>query len=95
MRRYRPYEEYLDEVLKDPEHAAGYLNAVLEEDDPELLLLAIGDVARAHGMSKFAKKASLSRVGLYKSLSRKGNPGLQTFLGILKASGLRLSFIRA
>ncbi len=95
MRRHRPFEEYLDEALKDPVHAAEYLNAALEEDDPEFLLLALGDVARAYGMSKLAKKASISRVGLYKSLSKKGNPGLQTFINILKASGLRLSFSAA
>lgn len=92
---YRTFEEWLDERLIDPEHAAGFLNAVLEEGDPDLLLQALADVARVHGMSKFAKKASLSRMGLYKSLSRNGNPGLHTFLNILKASGLKLSFAAA
>lgn len=94
MRRYPSFEEYLDESLKDPQHAADYLNAIIEED-PSLLPVALADVARAHGVSKFARMASISRVGLYKSLSPKGNPGLQTLLGILKASGLRLSFTRA
>lgn len=92
MRRYRTYDEYLDEVLKDPEDAAMYLTVAAEYDDPPYLLQALASVARAHGLSAMAKRISLSRMGLYKSLSRAGNPQLKTFMGILKAAGLQLAF---
>ncbi|MFI5363371.1 MAG: addiction module antidote protein [Elusimicrobiota bacterium] len=92
MRTYRTHEEYLNEVLQDPKEAALYLNAALEENDAPLLLVALAQVAQAHGMSKTAKKASMSRAGVYKSLSKNGNPEFKTFLNLLKASGLRMSF---
>jgi probable addiction module antidote protein len=92
MRTYRTDDEYLDEVLKDPKEAALYLNAAWEENDPQLLLVALAQVARAHGAAKTAKKASMSRAGLYKSLSKKGNPEFKTFMRLLSASGLRMSF---
>ena len=92
MRTYRTDDDYLDEVLQDPKEAALYLNAAMEENDPPLLLVALAQVARAHGKSKTAKKASISRAGLYKSLSKNGNPGFKTFLSLLAASGLRMSF---
>lgn len=92
MRRYRSHDDYLNKVLKDPKEAARYLNAVAEENDQALILAALAQVARAHGLSKTAKLASLSRMGLYKLLSKKGNPEFKTFLNVLNASGLRLSF---
>jgi len=92
MRKYRTHDEHLDESLKDPKEAALYLNAAVEENDPALLLVALSNVARAHGVTRMAKRVSLSRMGLYKTLSKKGNPELKTFLSILKASGIQLAF---
>ena len=92
MRKYRSHDDYLDQALKDPKEAARYLNAAVEENDPALILTALSQVAKAHGMSKTAKKASLSRMGLYKTLSKKGNPEFKTFVGVLHASGLQMSF---
>ena len=93
MRRiYRSHDDYLNERLKDPKEAALYLNAAAEENDPKLLLAALAQVARAHGVSRMAKRVSLSRMGMYKSVSRNGNPQFKTFLGILNASGLQISF---
>ena len=92
MRKYRSYETYLDGVLKDPKEAALYLNAAAEENDPALMLVALAQVVRAHGVSQTARKISLSRAGVYKTLSKTGNPELKTFLGILNASGLKMSF---
>ena len=92
MRTYRSHDDYLNKALKDPKEAALYLNAVTEENDPALILHALAQVAKAHGVSRMAKRVSLSRMGLYKTLSRKGNPEFKTFLGILNASGLRMSF---
>jgi probable addiction module antidote protein len=89
-RKYRTHDEYLDEALKDPKEAALYLNAAVDEDDPALLLTALAQVVRAHGVAGTARKASLTRAGLYKTVSKRGNPELNTFLGILKAAGLRM-----
>lgn len=92
MKKYRTHDEYLRESLKDPKEAALYLNAAAEEKDPALLLVALGQVAKAHGVSRMAKRIDLSRIGLYKSLSRKGNPEFRTLLSILKAAGVQLFF---
>ena len=92
MRTYRNHDDYLDEVLKDPKEAARYLNAAAEENDQTLILAALAQVAKAHGLSKTAKRASLSRMGLYKTLSKKGNPEFKTFMGVLSAAGLQMSF---
>ena len=92
MRTYRSHDDYLNEVLKDPKEAALYLNAAMEENDSALILVALAQVAQAHGITKTAKKASMSRAGLYKSLSKKGNPEFKTFMSLLSASGLQMSF---
>lgn len=92
MRAYRSHEDYLQEALKDPKEAALYLNAAAEENDPPLILAALAQVARAHGYSRMAEKVSRSRMGLYKTLSKTGNPEFKTLMGILKASGLRMAF---
>jgi probable addiction module antidote protein len=92
MRTYRNHDDYLDKALKDPKEAARYLNAAAEENDQTLILAALAQVAKAQGLSKTAKKASLSRMGLYKMLSKKGNPEFKTFMGVLSAAGLQMSF---
>lgn len=90
--KHRDHDEYLVESLRDPKEAALFLSAAAEEDDPVVILDALAIVARALGVSKTAKKASLSRMGLYKTLSKKGNPEFRTLLAVLSATGLRLSF---
>ncbi len=92
MRKYRTHDDYLDKSLKDPKEAALYLNAIADENDPPLLLEALAKVARAHGVTQMSRRISLTRMGLYKTLSRKGNPEFKTFLKILTASGLQMSF---
>ena len=92
MRKYRAHEEYLLESLKDTKEAALYLNAVSDEKDPALLLVALRQIAQAHGMTRMANKASMTRMGLYKTLSKKGNPEFKTFLRLLDASGIQMSF---
>lgn len=92
MRKFRTHDEYLEKSLRDPKEAALYLGAAAAEDDPALLLVALAQVVRAHGISGTARKVSLSRAGLYKTISSRGNPELKTFMGILKASGLQMSF---
>lgn len=72
---------------------AGYLQACLEEapDDPALVAAALGDIARARGMVRVAKETGLTREGLYKALSKDGNPSLGTVLKVLKALGLKFT----
>jgi len=82
------------EVLDTPAAVAAYLEAALEEDDPALLTHALGVIARAQGMAKIAEEAGVTREALYKALSADGDPRLSTFLGALRALGLRLD-IRA
>jgi probable addiction module antidote protein len=91
MARSVDYNEKLLESLKDSEEAAAYLNAVLAEDDPSLFLKALKKVADANGgVAKIAKKTNVSRVGLYKAFSDKGNPGFKTVEDILSTFNLSL-----
>ena len=82
------------EVLDTPAAVAAYLEAALEEDDPALLTHALGVIARAQGMANIAEEAGVTREALYKALSADGDPRLSTFLGVVRALGLRLD-IRA
>jgi len=78
------------EHLKTDEDMAAYLEAALEESDPALIAAALGDIARAKGMSDIARETGLGRESLYKALSRDGNPEFSTVLKVVKALGLRL-----
>lgn len=79
--------EYLDK----PEAIAEYLEAAFEDGDPALIAAALGDVARAMGMTQLAGKAGVTREALYKALSPTGDPRLSTFLGVMKALGIKLT----
>ncbi|MDP2853785.1 MAG: putative addiction module antidote protein [Smithellaceae bacterium] len=76
--------------LKTEADMEAYLEAALEENDPALIAAALGDIARAKGMTEVAKKAGLGRESLYKSLSAQGNPELSTVLKVIHALGLKL-----
>lgn len=78
------------EHLDSDEDMAAYLEAALEEGDPALVAAALGDIARAKGMSQVARDAGLGRESLYKALSPTGNPELATILKVVSALGLRL-----
>ena len=92
MASYRLYDDFLDERLQDPARAVGYLNACLEDDDPEVFLLALRQVARARGgVAKLAENSSLNREHLYRMLSENGNPELRSLEALLDALGFRLS----
>ena len=77
--------------LTDDIAVAEYMTAVLETDDPDLLLLALGDVARARGMAQVAKDAGLGRESLYKALAPGAKPRFDTVLKVARALGVRLS----
>jgi probable addiction module antidote protein len=80
------------EQLRTPEEMAAYLDAWLAEapDDAAGIARALGDIARARGMSQVARDAGLSRESLYKALSENGNPSFATVLKVARALGLRL-----
>jgi probable addiction module antidote protein len=77
--------------LTDDAAVAEYVTAVLEADDPDLLLLALADIARARGMAEVAKEAGLGRESLYKALSPGAKPRFDTVLKVARALGVRLS----
>lgn len=80
------------EWLKNPENAAGYLNAVIEEEDKDALLLALRNIAEAEGgMAAVAEKAHLKRESLYRMLSPRGNPALSNLFSILHGMGLKMT----
>jgi probable addiction module antidote protein len=92
MAKARRYEDVLDEDLQDPVEAAEYLNACLEDGDPEVFLLALRDVARARGgLAKLAEVTALNREHLYRMLSENGNPELRSLEALLGALGFRLA----
>jgi probable addiction module antidote protein len=79
------------DYLDTPEAIVAYLEAALEEGDPSLITAALGDIARAKGMSQVAKDAGVTREALYKALSPEGDPRLSTLLGVTKALGIKLT----
>lgn len=84
-----PYD--IAEQLRTPEEMAAYLDAWLEEvpDDAAGIARALGDIARAKGMSQVARDAGLSRESLYKALSETGNPSFSTVLKVARALGVK------
>ena len=84
MANRNDYHDSLMQSLKNPKEAEAYLNASLDENDPELFLLALRNVAEAQGgMMKFARKAKLNRESLYRMLSDQGNPRLSSLFALL------------
>ena len=78
------------EYLDTPESIAAYLEAAFENGDPSLIAAALGDAARAQGMTQLASQAGVTREALYKALSPSGDPRLSTFLGVVKALGIKI-----
>ena len=92
MKKSKAYQPDLIESLREVGEAEEYLNAALEEDDPELFLLALRNVAEAQGgVAQLAEKAKLNRESLYKILSERGNPELRSLDALLHALGFRLA----
>ena len=86
-------EAMVRELRANPEFAAEYLRAALEdEDEPRVLLVALRRVADARGgIAKIAKAAGVERESLYRALSAQGNPRLSTLVAVTKAMGLKLT----
>jgi probable addiction module antidote protein len=86
-------EVIISEIRDNPEFAASYLAAAMEDtDEPGVLLIALRQIAEARGgMAKIAKDAGMQRESLYRALSRRGNPRLTTLLAVIRAMGMTLT----
>jgi probable addiction module antidote protein len=81
------------DYLKNEADMVAYLEACMDEagDDPAFIAVALGNIARAYGMVRLARDTGLTREGLYKALSAKGNPSLGTVLKVVRALGMKLT----
>ncbi len=86
---YSPWDTA--ELLNNDEVVIEYLKAALEENDPEFFVKALGNVARANGMTLIAAKTNLARQSLYKALSGERDPRIGTVMKVLGALGVQLS----
>lgn len=77
--------------LTDEAAIAEYMTAVLEANEPDLLLLALGDIARARGMAQIAKETGLGRESLYKALAPGAKPRFDTVVRVARALGVKLT----
>ena len=82
------------DFLDSDEAMVEYLNVALEEQDPAFFAKAIGDVARARGMTAIAEASGVGRQSLYRALSSDGNPRLETLFRVLETLDLRLVVTR-
>lgn len=78
------------EHLNTEREIAAYLEAALEEGEPSLVAAALGDIARARGMTQLARDTGLGRESLYKALSPSGNPEFSTIMKVVQALGFKL-----
>ena len=91
MTKFSPFDAA--DYLTDEETIAEYLNAALENPDPDLFLVAVRDVARARGMTQLAKDTGLGRESLYKALAPGAKPRYDTILKIMHALGVKLTAV--
>jgi probable addiction module antidote protein len=81
--------------LKSEADVIAYLEAAFEDGDSGVVAAALGDIARAKGMTRVARLAGLGRESLYKALSAGGNPELGTVLRVVRALGIKLHAVPA
>ena len=79
------------DCLRTEKDIAAYLSAVLEDGDPALFVAAIGDIAKAKGMSDIAKKSGVTREALYRALKIEARPRFETVAKVVHALGMRLT----
>lgn len=84
-------QDYINEQILDPENAAYYIIAAMEENDPDYLNQVLGKVAKVHGISELAEETGIARQAIYNMISKNGNPTLQNINKILDALGLELT----
>lgn len=90
MEKIKTTQWDVTKYLETEEDMVAYLEAALEDGDTALISAALGDIARAKGMTQIARKTGLGRESLYKALSPEGNPEFSTVLKVIDALGLRL-----
>lgn len=83
------------EFLDSEETIFAYIEAAFEDGDPAVIKKALGEVARARGMTAIAREAGVTRETLYKALSEDGDPRLSTLMGVMKALGVKLNAVPA
>ena len=89
----KDYDTFLLEELRDPETAAAYLSAAIEDGEVDEFLIALRNVAEAHGgLGVLSAITKLNRQSMYKMLSEDGNPRLASLLSILRAIGISVTF---
>jgi probable addiction module antidote protein len=89
---FAPYDPA--DYMGTAEDVLAFLNAAWEENDPEFLLSAIGDIARSKGMAQLARNLNMDKRGLYKAFSSEGNPSFITVIKVLDNLGVRLKMER-
>lgn len=85
----------IQDHLKSREEQIAYLEAAIAEDDPDFLAVALGDIARARGVWRFAEEAGISRESIYRTFRPGGNPRLNTLSAATKVLGLKLTLTAA
>lgn len=93
MKSARDYD--VVEYLETTDDMAAYLNAALEDGDPAVLSAALGDIARAKGMTRLSRETGVSRDGLYKALSPSGNPSFAMVKKVLETLNLKIEVVAA
>lgn len=83
------------EYLESETDIVAYLNAALEDGDTSVIATALGDIARAKGMTQLAKETGITRDGLYKAFSPTGNPSFDTVQKVVRVFGLKLDVDKA
>jgi probable addiction module antidote protein len=84
------YNDDLLERLKNPEYAASYIEAAILENDSDFLQIALGDVIKAHGVSKVSEITGIARQALYRMISEEGNPTIKNLNKLLNSVGLEI-----
>lgn len=85
------YEAGLKEDLANPQEAAAYLNAALEDGSQDGFLMALRDVADAKGITEVTEESTVNRENVYRILTENGNPRLSSLSGMLETMGLKLA----
>ncbi len=91
MSKGTEFKKHLSKKLLDPDFAAEYIVAALEEKDSDFLNQALADVVKAHGISDLASETGIARQAIYAMTSKKGNPTLQNINKLLNAIGLEIT----
>ena len=79
------------DYLRDEQDIQAYLEAALEDGDPSMIAVALGNIARSRNVSQLARETHMSRDGIYKALSGHGNPSFSTIANLADALGYRIS----